>query len=124
MRPAVMARTDSYANGSADGAQTQAILMSIFHILKQRGHNLVSTVIETVRAYKISQAGRRRSFSASDGSRAPASNLATWAWLDFNFLATRFWVKRGRCQRAGGAAGVNAELDSCEPTAQGRHRSH
>jgi len=41
----------SYANGSEDGAETQAVLMSVFHTLKQRGHNPVSATIDTVRAY-------------------------------------------------------------------------
>jgi transposase len=51
IRPAVIARKNSYANGSEDGAETQAILMSVFRTLKQRGHNPVAAVIEAVRAY-------------------------------------------------------------------------
>ena len=51
IRPAVIARKNSYANGSEDGAETQAILMSVFRTLKQRGHNPVSAVTEAVRAY-------------------------------------------------------------------------
>ncbi len=51
IRPAVIARTNSYANGSADGAETQAILMSVFRTLKQRGHNPVSAVTEAIRAH-------------------------------------------------------------------------
>lgn len=50
IRPAVIARKDSYANGSDDGAETQAILMSVFRTLKQRGHNPVSAVSDAVRA--------------------------------------------------------------------------
>ena len=42
IRPAVIARKNSYANGSEDGAETQAILMSVFRTLKQRGHDPVS----------------------------------------------------------------------------------
>lgn len=49
IRPAVIARKNSYANGSDDGAETQAILMSVFRTLKQRGHNPVSAVTEAVR---------------------------------------------------------------------------
>ena len=49
IRPAVIARKNSYANGSEDGAETQAILMSVFRTLKQRGHNPVSAVTEAVR---------------------------------------------------------------------------
>lgn len=51
IRPAVLVRTNSYANGSDDGAETQAVLMSVFRTLKQRGHNPVSTTIEAVRTY-------------------------------------------------------------------------
>jgi transposase len=51
IRPAVIARKNSYANGSDDGAETQAILMSVFRTLKQRGHNPVSAVYEAIRAY-------------------------------------------------------------------------
>jgi transposase len=49
IRPAVIARKNSYANGSEDGAETQAVLMSVFRTLKQRGHNPVSAVLEAVR---------------------------------------------------------------------------
>jgi hypothetical protein len=51
IRPAVIARKNSYANGSGDGAETQAVLMSAFRTLKQRGHNPVSAVLEAVRYY-------------------------------------------------------------------------
>jgi transposase len=51
IRPAVIARKNSYANGSEDGAETQAVLMSVFRTLKQRGHNPVSAVSVAVRAY-------------------------------------------------------------------------
>lgn len=51
IRPAVIARKNSYANGSEDGAETQASLMSVFRTLKQRGHNPVTAVVEAVRAY-------------------------------------------------------------------------
>jgi hypothetical protein len=51
IRPAVIARKNSYANGSDEGAETQAILMSVFRTLKQRGHNPVYVVLDAVRAY-------------------------------------------------------------------------
>lgn len=51
LRPAVMVRKNSYANGSDDGAETQSVLMSVFRTLKQRGHNPVSAVAEAVRIY-------------------------------------------------------------------------
>jgi transposase len=51
IRPAVIARKNSYANGSEEGAETQAVLMSVFRTLKQRGHNPVSAVSDAIRAY-------------------------------------------------------------------------
>ena len=51
IRPAVIVRKNSYANGSEDGAETQAILMSVFRTLKQRRHNPVSAVLDAVRTY-------------------------------------------------------------------------
>jgi transposase len=50
IRPAVMVRKNSYANGSDDGAETQSVLMSVFRTLKQGGHNPVSAVLDAVRA--------------------------------------------------------------------------
>src|SRR5512147_3191491 len=50
IRPAVIVRKNSYANGSDEGAETQAVLMSVFRTLKQRGHNPVSAVLDAVRA--------------------------------------------------------------------------
>ena len=49
LRPAVLVRKNSYANGSESGAETQAVLMSVFRTLKQRGQNPVSAVLEAVR---------------------------------------------------------------------------
>jgi transposase len=49
IRPAVLVRKNSYANGSEEGAETQAVLMSVFRTLKQRGHNPVSAVLEALR---------------------------------------------------------------------------
>jgi transposase len=51
IRPAVIVRKNIYANGSEDGAETQAVLMSVFRTLKQRAHNPVSAVLDAVRAY-------------------------------------------------------------------------
>ena len=51
VRPAVIVRKNSYANGSADGAETQSVLMTVFRTLKQRELNPVSTVLEAVRTY-------------------------------------------------------------------------
>ena len=45
----MIVRKNSYANGSESGAETQAVLMSVFRTLKQRGHNPVSAVLNAVR---------------------------------------------------------------------------
>lgn len=49
IRPAVIIRKNSYGNRSAFGADCQAVLMSIFRTLKQRGHDPIRTVIEAVK---------------------------------------------------------------------------
>lgn len=49
LRPAVIVRKNSYANASDAGALTQAVLMSVFRTLKQRGHNPVAAVIAALR---------------------------------------------------------------------------
>jgi transposase-like protein len=49
LRPAVIVRKNSYANGSEAGAETQAVLMSVFRTLKRRGHHPVSAVLDAVR---------------------------------------------------------------------------
>ena len=51
IRPAVIIRKNSYANGSFDGADLQAVLMSIYRTLKQRGHNPIQTIIAAVRTH-------------------------------------------------------------------------
>jgi hypothetical protein len=51
IRPAVIVRKNSYANASEEGAQTQAVLMSVFRTLKQRGHNPVAVVHGALRTY-------------------------------------------------------------------------
>jgi transposase len=49
IRPAVILRKNSYANGSENGAETQAVLMSVFRTLKQRGHHPVGAVLAALR---------------------------------------------------------------------------
>lgn len=53
IRPAVIIRKNSYGNRSQRGADCQAVLMSIFRTLKQRGHDPIRTVIEAVTEYII-----------------------------------------------------------------------
>jgi len=51
IRPAVIIRKNSYANRSEAGADMQAVLMSIFRTLKQRGHNPLQTIASALRTY-------------------------------------------------------------------------
>lgn len=51
IRPAVITRKNSYANGSEDVAETQSALLSVFRTLRQRGHNPVAAMTEAVRSY-------------------------------------------------------------------------
>lgn len=51
IRPAVIIRKNSYANRSEAGADMQAVLMSVFRTLKQRGHNPLQTIVSALRTY-------------------------------------------------------------------------
>ena len=51
IRPAVILRKNSYGNRSEQGADCQAVLMSIFRTLKQRGHNPIKTIIQAITDY-------------------------------------------------------------------------
>ncbi len=51
IRPAVIIRKNSYGNRSERGADCQAVLMSIFRTLKQRGHDPVRTIINALATY-------------------------------------------------------------------------
>jgi len=54
IRPAVILRKNSYGNRSEQGADCQAVLMSIFRTLKQRGHNPIQTIITATKRYLAS----------------------------------------------------------------------
>ena len=51
IRPAVIIRKNSYGNRSQHGADTQAVLMSVFRTLKQRGHDPIQTVVQALATY-------------------------------------------------------------------------
>jgi transposase len=51
IRPAVIIRKNSYGNRSQRGADTQAVLMSIYRTLKQRGHDPLSTITKALTEY-------------------------------------------------------------------------
>ncbi len=51
VRPAVMIRKNSYGNRSQRGADTQAVLMSIYRTLKQRGHDPLKAISTALAEY-------------------------------------------------------------------------
>jgi transposase len=51
IRPAVIIRKNSYGNHSDRGADAQAVLMSIFRTLKQRGCDPIQTITEAIATY-------------------------------------------------------------------------
>jgi len=51
IRPAVIIRKNSYGNRSQRGADCQAVLMSVFRTLKQRGHDPIRTIVFAIQQY-------------------------------------------------------------------------
>jgi transposase len=51
IRPAVIIRKNSYGNRSERGADCQAVLMSVFRTLKQRGHDPIRTIVDALAVY-------------------------------------------------------------------------
>ena len=51
IRPAVIIRKNSQSNRSQRGANTQALLMSIYRTLKQRGHPPIETITTAIQTY-------------------------------------------------------------------------
>ena len=51
IRPAVMIRKNSFGNRSDRGADTQAVLMSVYRTLQQRGHAPLNTVVNALTTY-------------------------------------------------------------------------
>ena len=51
IRPAVIIRKNSYGNRSQRGADCQAVLMSVFRTLKQRGHDPITTIYNALATY-------------------------------------------------------------------------
>lgn len=51
IRPAVIARKNSFHNMSERGARTQSVLMSIYRTLKLRGHDPIQTIIDALKTH-------------------------------------------------------------------------
>ena len=68
IRPAVIIRKNSYGNRSQQGADCQAVLMSVFRTLKQRGHDPVTTICNAIATYlKTTQLPQLPENTVSDG---------------------------------------------------------
>ena len=67
IRPAVILRKNSYGNRSERGADCQAVLMSVFRTLKQRGHDPIRTTIEALTLYLNTKRLPPLPQNASDG---------------------------------------------------------
>jgi transposase len=55
IRPAVIIRKNCYGNRSRAGADIQAVLMSIYRTLRQRGHNPLQTLTQALATYLTTQ---------------------------------------------------------------------
>ncbi len=51
IRPAVIIRKNSFHNRSQRGADAQAVLMSVYRTLKQRGHHPIQTITQAIESY-------------------------------------------------------------------------
>jgi hypothetical protein len=51
VRPAVLIRKTSYCNRSRQGADAQAVLMSVYRTIEQRGHDPLNTLSNALRTY-------------------------------------------------------------------------
>lgn len=67
IRPAVILRKNSYGNRSQRGADCQAVLMSVFRTLKQRGHDPIRTTIDALTNYLTTKQLPPLPKNASDG---------------------------------------------------------
>ena len=67
IRPAVIIRKNSYGNRSQQGSDCQAVLMSIFRTLKQRGHDPIRTITAALAEYLSTGKLPPLPIAASDG---------------------------------------------------------
>ena len=67
IRPAVIIRKNSYGNRSEQGADCQAVLMSIFRTLRQRGHDPIRTITAALAEYLATGKLSPLPTAASDG---------------------------------------------------------
>lgn len=67
IRPAVIIRKNSYGNRSQQGADCQAVLMSVFRTLRQRGHDPTGTITAALAEYLATGKLPPLPVAASDG---------------------------------------------------------
>jgi transposase len=67
IRPAVIIRKNSYGNRSERGANCQAVFMSVFRTLKQRGHDPIQTTIDALQNYLTTKQLPQLPKNTSDG---------------------------------------------------------
>lgn len=67
IRPAVILRKNSYGNRGQRGADCQAVFMSVFRTLKQRGHDPIRTTIDALTNYLTTNQLPPLPKTASDG---------------------------------------------------------
>ena len=67
VRPAVIIRKNSHGNRSQQGADCQAVLMSVFRTLKQRGHDPIRTVTAALAEYLVTGKLPPLPIATSDG---------------------------------------------------------
>jgi hypothetical protein len=53
IRPAVMIGKNSFGNRSERGADAQAVLMSVYRTLQQRGHAPLKTIVDALGTYLV-----------------------------------------------------------------------
>ncbi len=67
IRPAVIIRKNSRGNRSQKGADCQAVLLSVFRTLKQRGHDPIRTVTAALAEYPTTETLPPLPTATSDG---------------------------------------------------------
>jgi hypothetical protein len=110
IRPAAIIRKNSYGNRSQRGADCQAVLMSVFRTLKQRGHDPVTTIYMAIATYlKTGQLPPLPNINiTSNGLNITIIHHLSKLGIDHNPLAARwqmeseFSIHRALIQSLGG----------------------
>jgi hypothetical protein len=79
IRLAVIIRKNSYGNRSQHSADCQALLMSVFSTLKQRGHEPIRTIIDAIATYLLTPAHQFNCATASISLPLSRNRLRQWS---------------------------------------------